>query len=290
MHDCVFRTGLMLGALAAMSSLHAATGDHWLLAEWPQGNGTFIYDYIEGSGIATNPRALSIGGSPASLMVSGLDFDNQGRLFAITSSGLYEVNTGNGALTLRGAFGIGIEGAAAYDPVQDRFLIAAGTGGIEEVNLTTFARTPLSPLNGLDDVSGVAVTPDGRIWILDTQANGNNVGHLYELQGSTPVSYGSLSLSLVGAISGFDADSNGNLTFTSHNSVYRVHPIFGAPSVTLIDTFSGAQSAQSSLALQAVPEPSIFVTGILAMGIAGRIRRRRWYASSQGQNGSGTKR
>ncbi|MFM9873812.1 MAG: hypothetical protein ACKVQS_10150 [Fimbriimonadaceae bacterium] len=262
-------------ALAMVVSASAAVGDQWIVSGWPQVDGTWLFDYTEGNASATNGRALNFGGNTASLMVSGMDFDNQNRLFAMTSSGFYEVATATGDLTLRGAFGIGIEGAAAYDPSQNRFLVASGFGGIEEVNMTTFAHNSISPLTGIDDVSGIAVENSGRIWILASNGNGSNNMELYELQGSTPVSYGNLGISAAGVIAGFDVDSAGNLTVVSGNSLYRVSTTFGSPTATLVSTFNNTQGIYSGLALQSVPEPSMALFASFALIPMMRRRRNR---------------
>lgn len=267
------------GAIAALALLgiavqsYAATGDNWIISGWPQIDGsTWLFDYNEGSAAATNPRPLNFSGNLASLMVSGLDFDSQGRLFAMTSSGFYEVNPLNGDLTLRGAFGIGIEGAAGYDAVNNRFLVAAGFGGIEEVNLTTFNHNLISTLNGLDDVSGVAVDGAGRIWICASNTNTSGLIELYELQGTTPVSYGSLGVAAAGAICDLDIDSAGNLTLVSGNDLYRVTPTFGSPTATLVSPFTNLQSVYGGIALNPVPEPGFALVGLLPFGLL--IQRR----------------
>ncbi|MBX3095739.1 MAG: hypothetical protein KF812_02645 [Fimbriimonadaceae bacterium] len=248
-----------------------ATGDKWTVAGWPQFDGTWLFDHTEGTSGLTNPRSLKIGGNVASLMLSGMDYDSQGRLLAITSSGFYEVAPTTGELTLRGAFGVGIEGAASYDPVGNRFLIAAGFGGIEEVDLVNFNRNLISPLTGIDDVSGIAVGSNGQIWILASNTNSSSIAELYELQGNTPVSYGLLGIPVSGAIAGFDVDSNGELTLTSGNSLYRVNPVFGTPTVSMVSSLAGP-SDYSGLTFNAVPEPSF---GLLAALVLMPLIRRR---------------
>ncbi|MBL8068174.1 MAG: hypothetical protein JNM28_06970 [Armatimonadetes bacterium] len=257
------------------SSAWGATGDHWIVSGWPQVDGTWLFDYTEGAASATNPRVLNFSGNTASIMVSGLDFDNQGRLFAMGSSGFYEVNPANGDLTLRGAFGVGIEGSAGYDPVNNRFLVSDAFTAIEAVDLVNFTHTPIASISGIDDVSGIAVDGSGRIWFCAANTNTTGICDLYELQGSTPVNYGSMGVSAAGAVCDLDFDSAGNLTLVSGNNLYKVSTTFGSPTATLVSPFTNSQAIYSGIALAPVPEPGMMLLAAAPLGLLARRRKAR---------------
>lgn len=271
------KRSLTIAALAASSIAICAPGSSWRTVSW---NGSpltaRLWDYTEGSGVATNPRVLNTPNG----FIHDVDYGSGGILYACASfnnNGIFTVNENTGAVNQIASIGTNAEGDMTYDAAGNRLLISQGPfdKNIYQVDLSNNNVSVFYSATGYDDIQGLAADNSGNVWAIHNRINSTGIAELLKWNGSGFTSYGSLGPGL-GVNSGMDIDQNGDIYTLANNGVlYKVNATFGSPSLTQVDVvgqpfgtgFTGLAYAT------AVPEPATLA--VVGLGLVGFIRRRR---------------
>ena len=156
----------------------------------------------------------------------GMDFAGDGCLYGIGTSpeALYRLDPVTGEETHIGQGLYPPEGDVAYDPTTDSFFLVRTA--LHSIDLETGEATIIGFHNQSDDISGLGIDAEGRMWALDTNISGNGIVELLEIDKSDGrvLSRRSTGFSDAGAVIGADFDSSTNEFFmaASDGQLYRV--------------------------------------------------------------------
>lgn len=120
---------------------------------WLHNQANTLYSLDPSSGALT-----LIGGTSGSPIITSLEVDAQGRLWALDSAtgGVFELNKSTGAATRRATTSIGMQGLA-IDAEGNWFAVNAVTDALYRIDPTTGAATVIGPTTGVPLAKGLAI-------------------------------------------------------------------------------------------------------------------------------------
>ena len=270
------KLALCLLSLTAVATSMASTGSNWLVVAWPAPVvESYIWDYTEGTSIATNMRQASVSGNTTT-RIHDLDFGSNGILYGAGKygstqtnqyfEGAYIVNQGSGQMSQIASIGLMAEADMSFDPLLNRLVVIGRGAGITtayQVDLANAnAVSTLWTSSAFDDVSGVAFDSSGNGFLVDSHGNTGGVAELYSFNNAGATSIGSFGISL-GGLLGMDFDANNQLHLLGLNgNLYHVNGL----STALVDTVANPLGhLYTGLAYSPVPEPA----SLIALGVGG---------------------
>jgi hypothetical protein len=176
-------------------------------------------------------------------IMTDLAFCPDGKLWAISSTGLYRIDPNTGAATFVESHGIPVGNALTCS--TDGTLYAAGNMSTSLYTINTFTGAITALPGDLGMVSdGDLAFDNGTLYLIGLNDDGQVLARisLGSTISATPVA----TLSLSGVAWAMDMDSTGRLIVAANQSLYQINPINGAAS--LLSSYTGHSIAMGATA------------------------------------------